>query len=397
MTGLRHVAVAGASAAGLAAADALRREGFDGRLTLIGAEDALPYDRPPLSKQILSGQWEPERVLLRSPEALEALQADFVLGTAATALDVGARKLTLSDGSVLGYDGLVIATGVRPRALPAGDELAGVCVLRTLDDALALRERLRAGPALVVVGAGFLGAEAAAVARGLGLDVTLVDPLATPMVRQLGPRVGAVVARLHEDHGVRLRLNTGVASLRGSGGRVTGVLLTDGSTVDADLVLVAVGSVPATEWLVTSGLALTDGVDCDAYCRAADGVVAAGDVASWPHPRLGRRIRVEHRTNAGEQGMAAAKTLLGKGEPFAPVPYFWSDQYDAKIHVHGTVPPDADLRIVDGDPGDGRFTALYGSGGRSTGALGWNMPKQGRLLRRHVVEGTAWATAGVTG
>ena len=306
----------------------------------------------------------------------------------ATGLSVGSRKIRLSDGGVLAYDGLVIATGVTPHRPAFHRDLDGVHVLRTVGDALALREELLAGPAVVVVGAGFLGSEVAAVARGLGLDVTLVDPLPAPMIRQFGPLVGGLVARLHTGHGTTVRTGVGVTGLAGSGGRVRGVELADGTLLPADVVLVATGAVPATGWLAGSGLSLTDGVDCDVYCRAAPGIVAAGDVASRPDPVLGRRLRVEHRMNATEQGTAAALTLLGRGTPFAPVPYFWTDQYDVKIQAYGVWPQDAELTVVEGDPEEGRFLGLYVARGRVAGALAWNMPRQLRQARQHVVDRT---------
>jgi NADPH-dependent 2,4-dienoyl-CoA reductase/sulfur reductase-like enzyme len=387
---LKHVVVVGVSAAGLTAAETLRREGYTGRLTLVGEEDRPPYDRPPLSKQVLSGSWQPERTALRTETDLTALDADFRLGTKATGLAARTRELRLSDGSVLGYDGLVIATGVTPRRLPFGHGLAGVHVLRTMSDTLALRRELLSATAIVVVGAGFLGAEVASVASGLGLHVTLVDPLPAPMIRQFGPRIGAMIATLHADHGVVVRSGVGVSGLAEADGHVSGVELSDGTVLPAGVVLIAIGSVPATGWLAGSGLSLSNGVECDALCRAAPQVVAAGDVASWTHPGLGRRLRVEHRMNATEQGMAAAKTLLGKGEPFSPVPYFWTDQYDVRIQVYGSWPAEAEIAVTEGDPGEGRFVALYGWQGAVVGALGWNMPRELRLHRRQVVDRAPW-------
>jgi 3-phenylpropionate/trans-cinnamate dioxygenase ferredoxin reductase subunit len=369
------IAVVGASAAGLTAAQTLRREGYDGRITVIGDEDRMPYDRPPLSKQILTGTWEPAKATLQS-----TVDAEWLLGVRATGLDVTGRRLHLSTGDSLGYDNLVIATGVRPRRLPFGQDLAGVHVLRTMADALALRGELDDGGAVVVVGAGFMGSEVAAVASGMGLDVTVVDPLPAPMVTQFGPWIGGLLAKLHADHGVRLRMGIGVTGLAGDD-RVTGVELSDGSVLPADVVLVAIGSVPNTEWLAGSGLSLTNGVDCDSLCRAAPNVVAAGDVASWTHPELGARVRVEHRMNATEQGIAAARTLLGKGEPYAPVGYFWTDQFDVKIQAYGTFPPDAQPVVAAGDPGAGRFAVTYDWQGRVAGVLGWNLPRDTRQLR----------------
>jgi 3-phenylpropionate/trans-cinnamate dioxygenase ferredoxin reductase subunit len=373
------IAVVGASAAGLTAAQTLRRKGYDGPLTVIGDEDRMPYDRPPLSKQILAGAWEPAKAALQSD-----VDAEWLLGVRAAGLDVAGRRLHLSTGDTLNYRGLVIATGVRPRRLPFGHDLAGVHVLRTMADALALRGELGDGGAVVVVGAGFMGSEVAAVTSGMGLDVTMVDPLPAPMVAQFGPWIGGLLAKLHADHGVRLRMGIGVTGLVGEG-RVTGVGLSDGSVLPADVVLVAIGAVPNTEWLAGSGLSLTNGVDCDSLCRAAPNVVAAGDVASWTHPEWGARVRVEHRMNATEQGMAAARTLLGKGEPYAPVEYFWTDQFDVKIQAYGTFPPDAQPVVVAGDPAAGRFAVTYDRHGRTAGVLGWNLPRETRQLRARLL------------
>lgn len=384
---LGHVVVVGAGAAGLTTVDSLRREGFGGRITVVGAERHRPYDRPPLSKQILSGQWEPDRLALRRDEDFTTLDAGWELGTAATALDAAARKVTLADGRTLGYDGLVIATGVSPRRLPHGHDLEGVHVLHTLDDALALRAALGAGTRVVVVGAGFLGCETASVASRLGLDVTVVDPLAAPMIRQFGPHVAALLAEVHQQHGVRLRMGTGVVGFSGEGGRVTAVDLDDGIRQPADTVLVAIGSRPVTGWLAGSGLDVSDGVDCDAECRAAPNVVVAGDVANRFDPALGRRARVEHRMNATEQGMAAARALLGLPPRPPGVPYFWTDQYDVKIQIHGIPAPEADFAVESGDPATGRFTGVYRSDGRVIAGLAWNSPREGRALRQRVLDG----------
>lgn len=381
----RDVVIVGASAAGLATAEALRNKGYDGALTLIGDEPHLPYDRPPLSKQVLSGDWQPERVRLRDDQAIGRLDADFRLGRRATGLDITGRKVLLDGGDRLTFGALVIATGVTPRRL-AGDDLAGVHVLRTLDDALTLRTHLLARPKVVVVGAGFLGAEVAAVARTMGREVTLVDPLPVPMRRQFGDRIGELVGQMHSDHGVALRLGVGVARFLDSAGQVVAVELADGTKLDADLVVVAVGSTPATDWLSGSGLPLGNGVECGARCQAAPGIYAAGDVASWRNPHFGLRMRVEHRLNATEQGMAVAAGLLGAQRPFAPIPYFWSDQYDARIQAYGIFPDDADVKIVHGSLDDRRFVAAYGHEGKVVGVLGWNSHRELRKLRQLVVD-----------
>ncbi|GAB3161947.1 FAD-dependent oxidoreductase [Myceligenerans halotolerans] len=385
-----NVLVVGASAAGLATAEALRRKGYHGGLTLLDAERHRPYDRPPLSKQVLSGEWAPDRARLRSDEALNALDAEFVLGDPATGLDAATRKVTTASGRVLAPDAVVVATGLRPRTLPGQEGLSGVHVLRGLDDSLALREDLLSATRVAVVGDGVLGAEIAATACGLGVDVTMIGPQPAPLAAQFGPLVAGLLADLHTGRGVRLHLGTGVDALVGDQGRVTGVRLSDGSLVQADTVVVAVGAAPVTEWLEGSGLRLDNGVVCDAYCRAAEGIYAVGDVARWLHHRDGTLMRLENRTNATEQAIAVAAGILGEGEPYTPVPYLWTDQFDVKIQVFGSVGADAETVVVDGDPKDGRFVALYGRDGRVCGVLGWNMPKRTRLRRGLIVESVPW-------
>jgi 3-phenylpropionate/trans-cinnamate dioxygenase ferredoxin reductase subunit len=382
------VVVVGASAAGVTTAETLRREGYTGRLTLVGDEKVLPYDRPPLSKQVLAGTWEPEKTLLRPNSAYVDHDIELKLGSAASGLDLARRTVALSNGEEIAYDGLVIATGTTPRTLPFGHDLAGVHVLRTIDDALALRGDLLRSSAVVVVGAGFLGTEAAASARLLGLDVTLVDPLPLPLVRQFGDQVASAIAELHEEQGVRLRTGTGVAALHGDIA-VSGVELTDGTVLRADVVLVAIGAVPTTAWLDGSGVPVDDGVVCDATCRAADGVYAAGDVARWFNPHFGSLMRVEHRMNATEQGMAAARNLLGAQTPFAPVPYFWTDQFDAKVQAYGVFPADAEMVVAHGRLAERKFVAHYLARGRVVGVLGWNMAKQLRQDRQLISPATA--------
>ncbi|GAA4011529.1 NAD(P)/FAD-dependent oxidoreductase [Streptomyces plumbiresistens] len=386
MTAPDRVLVVGASASGLTTAEALRRKGYTGTITVLGDEPHAPYDRPPLSKQVLSGTWEPERAALRTGEALTALDAEFLLGDPALALDPVARTVRTESGRALTADAIVIATGVRARTLPGQDGLTGVHVLRSLDHALALREDLLTCTRLVVVGEGVLGSEIAATARTLGLDVTLTGPLAAPMALQVGPLVSGLLADLHTARGVRLRLGTGVVGLTGEEGRVAGVRLGTGEVLPADVVVVAIGASPATDWLADSGLALDNGVVCDSRCRAAEGVYAVGDVARWHHERLGRPIRLENRTNATEQAMAVAGAILGEDTAYAPVPYFWTDQFDAKLMVHGFLPADAEVDVVEGDLTARRFVARYRSQGRVTGVLGWNMPKQTRLRRQEVVD-----------
>ena len=266
-------------------------------------------------------------------------------------------------GETIAFDGLIIATGARCRTMPGTEELSGVHVLRSLDDCLALRADFEATPQrVVVVGAGFIGAEVAATARGRGLEVTLVEALPTPLSRVLGDEMGRVCAEVHRDHGVDLRTAVGVDSIEGDG-RVERVVLSDGSTVDADVVVVGIGVIPNTEWLEGSGLQVGDGVLCDASCVAADRVAAAGDVARWPNELFGETMRVEHWDNAAQQGAHAARSLLDAAVgPFTPVPWFWSDQYDRKIQLAGRVRGDDAVRVVAGSVEERRFAAILRSG-----------------------------------
>ncbi|AXB47911.1 NAD(P)/FAD-dependent oxidoreductase [Amycolatopsis albispora] len=383
-----HVLVAGASAAGLATAEALRRKGYTGELTLLGDEPHVPYDRPPLSKQVLAGAWQPDRAHLRTREVLDALDARFVLGDAAVSLDTANRTIHTASGRALRADAIVLATGVRPRTLPGQENLRGVHVLRSLDDALALRADLLRARRLLVVGDGVLGAEIAATARGLGVEVILAGPQSAPLATQLGPLASGLLAELHAENGVKLRLGAGVEALTADGDRVTGARLSTGEVLDAELVVVALGAVPRTDWLEDSGLVLGNGVVCDSRCRAAEGVYAAGDVARWHHERLGSLLRLENRTNATEQALAVAANLLGADQPYTPIPYFWTDQFDAKLQIHGVLTPGAEVTVVEGDPAGRRFVARYERHGKAVGVLGWNMPKQARLHRQqHLTTG----------
>jgi 3-phenylpropionate/trans-cinnamate dioxygenase ferredoxin reductase subunit len=389
MTSLRSVVVVGGSLAGLRAAETLRREGFDGRLSVVGRERHRPYDRPPLSKEVLSGRRAPETISLRKPEAWEELEVDWRLGCEALSLDLDKRAVRLDGGEELGFDGLVIATGARPRTLSGTAGLAGIHVLRSLDDCLALRDELERAPRVAVVGAGFIGAEVAATCRERGLQVTLLEALAAPLVRGIGPELGGLVAEVHRDHGVDVRCGVGVAGFEGKG-RVSGVRLSDGSRVPAEVVVVGVGVVPETAWLEGSGLPLADGVLCDAACATpAEGVVAAGDIARWAHPGYERPIRLEHWTNAVEQGVAAAERLLAGAQgakPFAPVPYVWSDQYDLKIQIAGLPRGDCTLRIVDGSVRERRFVALFERGSQLVAAVGFGRARQLMGYRMQIAE-----------
>ena len=395
---MRSVAIVGMSLAGLRAAETLRRAGFDGRISAIGAESHLPYDRPPLSKELLAGKWDPDQVVLRK-QGVDDLDLDWRLGQRAVSLDLGEREVALDGGDRVGFDGLVIATGSEPRRLPTPDGAAaldGVFVLRSLDDALAIRSRLDARPRVVVIGAGFIGAEVAATCRGRGLEVTVLEALPQPMVRGLGTEVGAVCGALHRDHGVDLRLGVSVEAIEGDG-RVERLRLADGAVIDADLVVVGVGVRPVTDWLEGSGLTISDGVVCDETCLAAPGVVVAGDVARWPNPLFDEdSMRLEHWTNATEQSVAAAERLLvgdGVAQPFAPVPFVWSDQYDVKIQCVGRFNAQDELHVAHGTLAERRFVALFGRGERLVGALGFGRPRQVMQYRRMISERGSFAAA----
>ena len=310
-------------------------------------------------------------------------------------LDLASKAVELGGGARVDFDGVVIATGSTPRELPGPPPLPGIFTLRTVDDSLAIRAELERGPRVVVVGAGFIGSEVASTCRGRGLEVTVLEALSVPLVRGLGPVLGGVLGDLHRDHGVELRCDAAVAGFDGAD-RVERVRLADGSSIDADVVVVGVGVFPETRWLEDSGLTLDDGVVCDATCRAAPDVVAAGDVSRWPNPLYdGQLMRLEHWTNATEQGVHAARALLaGDGaEPFAPVPFVWSDQYDVKIQTVGMVGADDDIEIVHGSLEERRFVALFGRAGRLVGSLGFSRPRQVMQYRRMIEERAPYQAA----
>ncbi|MCV7090136.1 NAD(P)/FAD-dependent oxidoreductase [Mycobacterium interjectum] len=374
---LREVVVVGGGVAGTRAAEALRQEGYDGGLTIVGAERHAPYHRPPLSKKLLTGQVHRAGVDLAPQFELEAR---VLRGASAIKLDLSSRTVHLRDENQdlsLQFDGLVVASGATPRPWPGAPVPDGVLMLRTVDDCLAIRERLGRRPRVVVVGGGFIGAEVAASCRSMGLEVVLVEKATSPLLAALGKELAPRWAELHRQHGVDVRVGVGVDSFIGDG-RVEAVRLTDGSRVPADAVIVGLGVTPVTDWLDGSGLRVDDGVVCDGT-GAADGdtggaaVVAAGDVARWWHPLYERHLRTEHWDDAGRQGEAAARTLLAgpdRADSYHELPYFWSDQYDVKVQMLG-VPTDYDaVDIVEGDPDAWEFLAAYGRGGRTIAVLG---------------------------
>lgn len=380
---MQNIVIVGASLAGTRAAETLRSGGFTGTITMVGAETQKPYDRPPLSKNYLAGDWDADRVALRKPEALEELNLTWKLGVAATSLDTAAKIVSLADGTSIAYDGLIIATGGDVRRLPHQPAIAGVHTLRTLDDATALRDEIAEGTKVVVIGAGFIGLEAAATAKKRGAEVTVLEGLEAPLIRAMGAEMGAAIGAVHERNGVHVMCSVQVASIDGDS-RVTGVTLTNGEMIPADVVIVGIGVSPATTWLEGSGLTLRDGVVCDANLNAGPATVfVAGDVLRWPNALFAdveADMRVEHWTNAAEQGAVAATNLLAAMNaqpqtPYEAVPFFWSDQFDARIQCLGRPSANARVDVVAGNPADGKWCSIYSVNDRLTAVLGVSQPK----------------------
>jgi len=392
---IRRVTIVGASLAGLRAAETLRRHGYDGALTLIGDERHRPYDRPPLSKQLLLGTWTPEQTFFRQKDGYEPLALDLRLGVPATSLDLRGRRVTLADGTWADYDRLIIATGARVRTLPGIAPRPGLLVLRTLDDAVALREALTTATRVAVVGMGFIGLEVAAACRSRGVGVVAIESLPVPLAPIVGPTLGETLLAMHADHGVEVRTGVTVTGIYGEP-RVAGVALSDGSRVDADVVVVGIGVVPNTEWLESSGLLLDNGVVCNGSGEAAPGVYAAGDVARMANVWYGEAPRIEHWTNAVEQGVHVAEQMLGSADAapsFSSVPYFWSDQYDRKIQFVGRARPHDEMVVVDGSTAERRLTALYRRGDRVVACLTVNQPRALIKYRKLLASHPSWDTA----
>ena len=389
---LRSVLVVGASLSGLRAAEALRTEGFDGELTMLGAEQQMPYDRPPLSKEVLAGSMGPDDVALRVPDDLGA---EWVLGDRATGLDLQRRVVRSASGRELHFDGLIIATGSAPRRLgglePGSRD--GIVELRTLEDAVAIRAALARRPRVVLVGCGFIGVEVASSARSLGCEVDVVS--LDPPLMVAGNLFSDVCSELLLDHGVRLHLGRYLTDVEGAG-RVEAVVLDDGARLDAELVVVAVGAHPVTDWLEGSGVTLEDGVACDASCSAvgAERVVACGDVARWPNPLFGAvPMRIEHWTNAAEQAGAAARTLLhgpGTQTAFSSVPSFWSDHFGTRMQSVGLPMLGDRVEVVDGSVAERKFVAAAYRGDELVGATAYGnvrglLPYRVKLSQRDPV------------
>lgn len=372
------VVIVGGGLAATRTAEQLRKSGYAGPVTVVSDEQHPPYDRPPLSKEVLQDSARGfDDVALKPAEFYADNDVTLRLGVAATSLDAAAQTVSMADGTVLGYDDLVIATGLVPKRIPSFPDLAGIRVLRSLDDALDLRDHARSARRAVIVGAGFIGCEVAASLRKLGVGVVLVEPQPAPLAGVLGERIGELVARLHRSEGVDVRTGVGVAEVRGKDA-VQAVVLSDGTELDADLVVVGIGSRPATDWLVGSGVALDNGVLCDEVGRTSEPHVwALGDVASW-RDETGHQVRVEHWSNVADQARVLVPAMLGQDIPSpVVVPYFWSDQYDVKIQCLGE-PAAGDVVHVVEDDGR-KFLAYYERDGVLTGVVGGGMP--GKVMK----------------
>lgn len=385
---MRTVTVVGTSLAGFSAAQQLRAQGFDGRLVMVGTEVHPPYDRPPLSKGFLTGALDRADLALGEQADYDELDAEWRLGSPAAGIRRQGASVELLSGDEIATDGVVIATGASPRALPGTGGIAGLHTLRTLEDAAALHGELTTGrPRVVVVGAGFVGAEVASSCRDLGLDVTLVEAGELPLVRALGQRVAEGFADLHRSHGVATRFGCGVAGIRTRAGRAAAVQLSSGEEVPAEVVVAGVGVHPNTGWLTGSGLDLQDGVCCDVGgVTALPNVVAVGDVARVHRPDLGRSARTEHWSTASNQPRAAVANLLAGAtvEHHTHQPYFWSDQYGVRIQHAGTTHPGGELDVADGSVDEHDFLAYYRHNGEPTAVIAVNRPRAFARARRQL-------------
>jgi 3-phenylpropionate/trans-cinnamate dioxygenase ferredoxin reductase component len=378
------ILIVGGGLAAARTAEQLRRAEYSGSITIVSDEAHLPYDRPPLSKEVL--RKEVDDVALKPREFYDEKDIILRLGSAASNLDTAAQTVTLTDGTVLGYDELVIATGLVPRRIPAFPDLEGIRVLRSFDESMAIRQHASEAQHAVVIGAGFIGCEVAASLRSLGVAVVLVEPQPTPLALVLGERIGGLVARLHRDEGVDVRTGVSVAEVRGQG-HVDSVVLSDGTELTADLVVVGIGSRPATEWLEGSGVAVDNGVICDEAGRtSAPNVWALGDVASWRNP-TGHQVRVEHWSNVADQARVVVPAMLGQDVPSAAVvPYFWSDQYDVKIQCLGEPEATDIVHLVEDD--GRKFLAYYERDGIVVGVVGGGMPGKVMKVRAKIAAAT---------
>ena len=396
MANIASYVIVGAGIAGNAAAETLRKQGFEGEVHLVGAEPHRPYDRPPLSKEFLSGSKEQDKLFFKPEDFYAEHSIQLHLGTEATALDPTSKTLTLADGASLRFDKLLLATGSRVRTLPIpGSELEGIHYLRTIDDSQAIAQSMNSASRVVIVGAGFIGSEVAAVCKTAGLEVTVLEIQPQPMAHILGEEMGAIYANLHTSRGIDLRLQEGISGIRGSS-RAEQVITDQGNAIDCDFVVIGVGIAPDTALAESAGLEVDRGILVDEHCQTSHpDIYAAGDVANWFHPGLGHRLRVEHWDNALNQGAAAAKSMLGAAEPYSPTLYFWSDQYDLNIQYLGHA-TEWDEIAIRGNPGEEKFTAFYLKDGSVHGALVVNNFRDIRPTRTLIDQKTSITAASLS-
>jgi 3-phenylpropionate/trans-cinnamate dioxygenase ferredoxin reductase subunit len=365
MSNEHGMVIVGASLAGGRAAEALRDGGYDGPVALVGAEDEMPYERPPLSKDYLMGKHGRDKIYFQPLEWYGEHEVDLRLGTTVTGIDPAAHEVALSGGERLGYSRLLLTTGSRPLRLPVpGADLGGVLYLRTVGDSDRIRAAIESASRIAVIGAGWIGLETAAAARTGGAEVTVLEMAELPLLRVLGREVAEVFARLHAEHGVDLRFGVHVAEITGAGGKADGVRLADGTRVEADVVIVGIGIAPNSELATAAGLNVDNGIVTDERLRTSDpDIFAAGDVANAFHPLIGKHIRVEHWANARHQPVAAAKAMLGQVMAYDRVPYFYTDQYDLGMEYSGYVEPGDHAEMVfRGDVPGREFIAFWLAG-----------------------------------
>jgi NADPH-dependent 2,4-dienoyl-CoA reductase/sulfur reductase-like enzyme len=393
---VERLVIVGASLAGLRAAESARRTGYDGEIVLIGEEEHHPYDRPPLSKQLLENPDHEIPYLRDESHYANELRVDLMLGRAATALLADESVVVVGGDDRVEYDALVIATGAAPRALPGLTGTPGVLSLRNIDETVAIRKALHEGKPMVVVGAGFIGAEVASAFRGREGDVTIVEATSSPLARVLGEGMGTRLSEMHGRHGTSLLCGVTVTELERNGDGVSGVVLSDGQRIAAEVVLVSIGAVPATAWLQSSGIAMNPdgGIICDSALRSSlPDVYAAGDIVHWPNEIMDVSMRLEQWTSAHEQGTTAGRNAVsGAGESYQTVPYFWSDWYKNRIQFVGRA-GDSEPEVVSGAVDDDRFVALYRDGDRLVGALAVNEPSRIMKDRRRISQRASWSEA----
>jgi len=393
---MSKIVVVGASLAGLNAVETFRRDGYDGKIFLVGSEKFLPYDRPPLSKQVLTESEISGPPLLRTEAEFADLDVELHLGETATHLNVKDKTVVIGSTSQLKYDGLIISTGAFARPLKSATKLNGIHLLRNFEDAVAIHKAFRNSSQVVIIGAGFIGSEVASSARAMGLTVTILESLPVPLTRVLGTKMGSAFASIHGEYGVDLKCNVNVVGFEGSES-VERVKLADGSTINADLVVIGVGAIPSTQWLENSGLNIDNGVICDEYCAASEsGIYAAGDVARWWHPKYQKHLRVEHWSNAVEQGVVSAGNMLKEKKDqisFSPVPYFWSQQYGKKMQFAGHISESDQVEIQHGSVKQQEFLAIYHDNEKFSGVLAFGFQRLFLSYRKLLAEEGSWSDA----